>query len=179
MVNMLHASRCPGASLQTILKENPDSGSQGSTETLVETFTKQIPLPPFQGGAIFNVSIDNPPRNGETDEECAARENRNVNRTQRRENKRALAMAEAARNNQFNLQGRPLHRNLDEDFLRVDGHDVFKTPSANLAVAANELARLPQTPELAKVAAMLKAAHCQVNEIREDQRPLFSMSTIR
>ena len=87
-------------------------------------------------------------------------------------------MAEAARDNQFDSQGRPLHRNLDEEFLRVDGHDVFKTPSANLAVATNELAHLPQTPELAKVAAMLKAAHYQVNEIREDQRPSCSMSTI-
>ena len=52
------------------------------------------------------------------------------------------------------------------NFFRVEGHDVYKTPSANLAVAANEIARLPQTPEVAKVAAMLKAAHCQVNEIR-------------
>ena len=33
-------------------------------------------------------------------------------------------------------------------------------------------------PELAKVAAMLKAAHCQVNEIHEDQRPSCSTSTI-
>ena len=112
-------------------------------ETLAKTFSEQLLLPPFWGGAIFNVSIDSPPRNGETDEERAARENRNANRAQRRENERALAMAEAARNNQFNLQGRPLHRNLDEDFLRVDGHAVFKTPSANLAVVANKLARLP------------------------------------
>ena len=61
---------------------------------------------------------------------------------------------------QLDLQGRPLQRNLDEEFLRVDGHDVFKTSSANLAVATNELARLPQTPELTKVAAMLKVVHC-------------------
>ena len=88
-------------------------------------------------------------------------------------------MAEATRNNQFDSQGRPLHRNLDEDFLRVDDHDICKTISANLALAANELACLPQTPELAKVAAMLKAAHCQVNEIREDQRPSCSTSMIR
>ena len=74
-------------------------------------------------------------------------------------------MAEAARDNQFNSQGRPLHHNLDEEFLRIDGHDVFKTPSTNLAVAANELVCLPQMPELAKVATMLKAAHCQVNDI--------------
>ena len=60
---------------------------------------------------------------------------------------------------QLGSQGIPLQRNLDEEFLRVDGHDVFMTPSANLAVAANELTRLPQTPKLAKVAAMLKAAH--------------------
>ena len=67
---------------------------------------------------------------------------------------------------QLDSQGMPLQRNLDDEFLRVDGHDIYKTPSANLAVAANELARLPQTPEVAKVAAMLKAAHCLVNEIR-------------
>ena len=72
-------------------------------ETLVETFTEQPPLLPFWGGVIFNVSIDSPPRNGETDEERAARENRNINCAQRRENERALAMAEAARDNQFVL----------------------------------------------------------------------------
>ena len=50
-------------------------------------------------------------------------------------------MAEA----QLDLQGRPrqLHRNLDDEFIRVDSHDVYKTPSTNLAVAANELARFP------------------------------------
>ena len=67
---------------------------------------------------------------------------------------------------QLDSQGRPLQRNLDDEFVRVDGHDIYKTPSANLAVATNELARFPQTPEVTKVAAMLKAAHCQVNEIR-------------
>ena len=90
-------------------------------------------------------------------------------------------LAEAARNDQLDSQGRPcqLQRNLDEEFLHVDGHEVFKSPSANLAVAANELARLLQTPELAKVAAMLKVAHCQVNEIRQDQRPSYSTTSIR
>ena len=65
------------------------------------------------------------------------------------------------------------------NFFRVDGHDVYKTPSANLAVATKELARLPQTPKVAKVTAMLKAVHCQVNEIRQDQRPSYSTSSIR
>ena len=140
---MLHAGRGLGASLQTILEENPDSESQGSTEPLAETFTKQPPLLPFRGGTIFNVSIDSPPWNGETDKERTARENRNANRAQHRDNECAIAMAEAARDNQFDSQGRPIHRNLNEEFLHVDGHDIFKTSSANLAVAANELAHLP------------------------------------
>ena len=81
---------------------------------------------------------------------------------------------------QLDSQGRPcqLQRNLNDEFIRVDGHIVYKTPSANLAMATNELARLPQTPEVAKVAAMLKAAHCQVNGIRQDQRPSYSTSSI-
>ena len=96
---MLHLGRCPEVSLQTIPEENPGSESQGSTETLVETFSEQLFLPPFRGSAIFNVSVDSPPQNGETEEERVARENQNVNRAQHRENKAAIARAEAARNN--------------------------------------------------------------------------------
>ena len=97
---MLHIGRCPGVSLQTIPEENPGSESQGSTETLAETFTEQL-LPPFRGGAIFNVSIDSPPRNSENEEEHVAHENRNINHAQRRENEAAIARAEAARYNQL------------------------------------------------------------------------------
>ena len=75
-------------------------------------------------------------------------------------------------------QGRPLQCNLDDEFVRVEGHDIYKTPSANLAVAANELAWLLQTLEVTKVTAMLKMAHYQVNEIRQDQRPSYSTSLI-
>ena len=77
-------------------------------------------------------------------------------------------LVEAAHNEeQLDPQGRPrpLHRNLDDEFVRVDGHDVYKTPSANLVMATNEFARLEQTPEVTKVTAMLKATHYQVNEI--------------
>ena len=140
-------------------------------ETITETTAEQLSLPPFRGGTIFNVSIDSPPWEGEIEEDCTTCVNRNINHAQRRANEAALVMAEA----QLDSQGRPrqLHHNLDDEFVRVDGHDVYKTPSANLAMAANELAWLPQTPE---VAAMLKAAHCQVNEIRQDQRPSYSTS---
>ena len=57
-------------------------------------------------------------------------------------------LVEAAHNGeQLDSQGRPrpLRHNLDDEFIRVDGHDVYKTPSANLSVTANELARLKQT----------------------------------
>ena len=71
-------------------------------------------------------------------------------------------LAKAARNDQLDSQGRPcpLQHNLNDEFVRVDGHDVYKTPSANLAMAANEHARLEQMLEVAKVAPMLKVVHC-------------------
>ena len=117
---MLHIGRCPGASFQTILEENLDSESQGSTKTITETTTKLLPLPPFRGGTIFNVSVDSPPREGETEEDRTACINMNVNRAQHRANETSLVMAEA----QFDSQGRPLQRNLDDEFVRVDGHNV-------------------------------------------------------
>ena len=79
-VNMLHVGRRPEASLQTILEENSDSESQGSTETAAETTAVQPPLPPFGGGGIFNVSVDSPPWDGETKEDHAAHVNRTTNR---------------------------------------------------------------------------------------------------
>ena len=52
-------------------------------ETVAEITAVQPPLPPFCGGGIFNVSIDSPPQDRETEEDHAARVNRNVNRAQR------------------------------------------------------------------------------------------------
>ena len=182
MVNMLQIGRRPKASLQTILEENPDSESQPPMEVITETATIRSPFPPFRGGGIFNVSVDSPPQDGETDEDRASRINRNANRVQRRANEATIVLAEAARNGEkLDSQGRPrpLRQNLDDEFVHVDSHDVYKSPSANLAVATNELAYLEQTLEVAKVTTMLKAAHYQVNKIRQDQRPSYSMSSIR
>ena len=89
-------------------------------ETITETTAEQPPFPPFHGGAIFNVSVDSPPQEGEIEEDRTARINKNGNRAQRRANKAALAMTEA----QLDSQGRPLQRNLDDEFVHVDGHDV-------------------------------------------------------
>ena len=78
-VNMLQIGRCPKASFHTILEENSDSKSQGSMETIAETIVVQPPFPPFRGGGIFNVSVNSPPRDGETNEDHEARINRNAN----------------------------------------------------------------------------------------------------
>ena len=80
---MLQIGRCPEASLQTIIEENPDSESYGSTETVTETTTVQPPFPPFGGGGIFNVNVDSPPWDGETNEDRAICVNKNTNRAQR------------------------------------------------------------------------------------------------
>jgi hypothetical protein len=170
-IDMLQIGQHPEESLHTILEKNPDSESQGSMEIVAETATVQPPFPPFRGGGIFNVSINSPPWDGQTDEDHAARVNRNANRAQCRANEATIVLAEAASNGeQLDSQGRPrpLRRNLDDEFVRVNDHDVYKTPSANLVVAANELARPKQTPEVTKVAAMLKATHYQLNEIRQE-----------
>ena len=67
-------------------------------ETVAETTAIQPPFPPFRGGRIFNVSVDSPPRDGETDEDHATCVNRNANRAQRQANEAAIVLAEAARN---------------------------------------------------------------------------------
>ena len=89
-VNMLHVGRRSGASFQTILEENPDFESQGSTETVAEMTTELLLPPPFHGDTIFNISVDSHPRNGEIEEERVACENQKINRA----NENALAMAE-------------------------------------------------------------------------------------
>jgi hypothetical protein len=47
-----------------------------------------------------------------------------------------------------------------------DNQQVFKTPSASIAVAMNELNRLPESLALDVFKACLKAATVQVNERR-------------
>ena len=104
---MLQIVQRPKESLHTILEENPNSESQGSTKTVTETAVVQPSFPPFRGGKIFNVSVDSPPWDGETDEDRAARINRNANHAQRQANEAAIVLAEAARNGSSNLLSHP------------------------------------------------------------------------
>ena len=56
-------------------------------ETVIETIAVQPPLPPF------NVSIDSPPWDGETEKDHAAHVNRNANHAQHRVNEATIMLA--------------------------------------------------------------------------------------
>ena len=86
------------------------------------------------------VSNDEPPAVGEIEQERLAREARNIdwfNRIQAE----AEAEVEARR---IRLQPRDLNNAFD----RVGEKQVFRTPSANIAVAMETMQRLPNTPEI-------------------------------
>ena len=98
------------------------------------------------------VSHDRVAIDGETSVQHHERETRNTDHQWRR-NEEVEDIVQAA-------GGDPSHlaRNLQQEFLMVDNQQVEQTPSANLAVATHELARLPPMPEVLKIQALLKAA---------------------
>ena len=105
------------------------------------------------------VSHDSIAIDGETSVQRRERKTRNADR-QRHRNEEAENAIQAARSGPP-----PLARNLQQEFLMVDNQQVEQTPSANLAMAIHELARLPPTLEVLKIQALLKAAQVQVNDI--------------
>jgi hypothetical protein len=121
------------------------------------------------------IRCDSPPRDRETNSQSVIREGRNVDCAWRRKQADAIANAGASTaiggGDADQQRGRRVAHKLNEKFVQVDRHVVQPMPSANLAMAMNELSRLQQTPELAKASAMLKAAAVQVLEIRENQAP--------
>ena len=97
--------------------------------------------PPRRGDLIFNVSNDEPVVDGETDEQEQLREQRNADRAQRRaDEERQLAP-----------------QNLIDAFDMVRNQPVYKTPSANVAVAMANLDRLPDTPEYQGIRSSIRA----------------------
>ena len=98
------------------------------------------------------VSHDSVAIDGETSVQRREREAKNTDR-QRRRNEEAENATQATRGGPP-----PLARNLQQEFLMVDNQRVEQTPSANLAAATHELDRLPQTSEILKIQALLKAA---------------------
>jgi len=84
------------------------------------------------------VSNDEPPAVGETEQERLAREARNIDRFNRRQIE--VEVEEARR-----IRVQP--RDLNNAFDRVGDKQVFRTPSANVAVAMVTMQWLPNTPE--------------------------------
>ena len=107
------------------------------------------------------VSTDEPPAVGETEQERLAREARNIDRFNRRQAE-AEVEVEARR-----IRLQPC--DLNNAFDRVAEKQVFRTPSANVAVAMATMQRLPNIPEIQAIRddmqAYLTAAMGQTAEI--------------
>jgi len=89
-------------------------------------FSRFPVFPPQRGDLVLNVSNDEPVVEGETDEQRQQREQRNADHAQRRaDEERQLAP-----------------NNLGDAFVMVKNQQVYKTPSANVAVAMANIDRL-------------------------------------
>ena len=96
------------------------------------------------GGIIFHVSHDSITKDSKTADEREARLAKNADRCRRD--------AEVAQATDEDGRGPPRHqRNIEEAFDMVGDQPVYQTPSANLAIAFNELDKLPHTLEVEKV----------------------------
>jgi hypothetical protein len=176
-INVVEIRQIGEGSLSTILEESIESTeSHGTnyTRTLIDLYGREfLAFPPGFGGAILTISNDEPPSEGETDQESVAQEERNADRRARRvdlENAEEV-VADAGAGGQ-----RDICRDLADAFDMCDNQQVFKTPTTNIVVAMNELNKLPESLALDAVKAYLKAATVQVNERRT---PAPSASTTR
>jgi hypothetical protein len=97
-------------------------------------------FPPRRGDLINVVSNDEPSAVGKIEQERLASVARNIDRFNHRQAE-AEAEEEARR---IRLQPHDLNNAFD----RVGEKQVFRTPSANVAVAMATMQRLPNTPEI-------------------------------
>lgn len=104
---------------------------------------------------LWAVSPDEVAPPDETEGHCADREARNADRAQRRTQ---YDEQEHSLMRDVGGPGLHLYRNLVDEFVYVDDQMVAPTPSANLAVATNELDALAPSPQANRVKAFLKAA---------------------
>jgi hypothetical protein len=87
---------------------------------------------------MFTISADEPSREGEIDQERATQVERNAERTAHRVERENAEQARA------NTEGwRPIQSDLAYAFYMCGNQQVHKTPSANIVVTMNELAKLP------------------------------------
>jgi hypothetical protein len=176
-VNVVEIRQIKEDSLSTILEESTGSTrphGTNHTRTLIDPYGEDFPAFPLGfRGVVFTVSNDEPPRDGKTDQERAAREERNADRRAQRVD---LDNAKEDTANAGADGLRDIHRDLVDAFDMCDNQQVFKTPSINIVVAMNELNKFPESLALDAVKAYLKAATVQINERRT---PAPSASTTR
>ena len=69
-------------------------------------------------------------------------------------------------------------QNLEDEFvLGYDGHDVFATPSANMAAVFQVFETLPNTPKLEKARARLHVAAAQIQCLRKENSSYWTQSS--
>ena len=187
-VNMIQIEDYQEGSVHTVQEGDPSSSSGTASNASVHTelqhhedegvkydldipdhapgFSQFPSFPPRRGDLIHVVSNDEPPAVGETEQERTAREARNIDRFNRRQIE-AEADQEAQR-----IRVQPC--DLNDAFDRVGDKQVFRTPSANVAVAMATMQRLPNTPETQavhdEIQAYLTAAMAQTAEIINQAR---------
>jgi hypothetical protein len=145
VVHMVDIRQIGGDSLSTILEESTGSTGSTQTHTIINPYEEEFPaFPPGFRGAIFAISV-----------EVERNTDRTAHRVERENAKEVRANAEGRR---------PIRRDLADAFDMCGNQQVHKTPSTNIAITMNELAKLPQSPALDTVMAYLKAAMVQVNE---------------
>jgi hypothetical protein len=110
---------------------------------------------------ISVVSVDSESFTGEDDQQRAERLHRNGLRADQRANEKEDLENTERRNPKVARRrpSPPRPRNLENEFvLDYDGHQVFATPSANMAAVLQVFEGLPQTPKIAKARAHLHVA---------------------
>jgi len=121
--------------------------------------------------------VDSESFTGEDDQQRVERLHHNGLGAGRRANERIIFQAEEdldndERRNPSVARRRPSPprpRNLENEFvLDYDGHQVFATPSANMAAVLQVFEGLPQTPEIAKARARLHVAATQAQGLRRE-----------
>jgi hypothetical protein len=120
-------------------------------------FPRILAFPPRRGTMINVVSQDeDPPAGGETDQQRRERQQRNADRAQCRIDEEARLAQQQADHDQLEAndvarRNRLQGRNLNDAFDMVGNRPVFKTPSANVAIAIESLKRLLDTLEIQNI----------------------------
>ena len=155
-----------------------DLASQPEAEYQDAVFTLQHNRNNLDGRhQISVVPLDSESYDGEDDQHRTDRLHCNTLRAERRANDEAILRAEDDLDAHEHHNPRvapprgspPRPRNIENEFvLDYDGHEVFATPSANMAAVFQVFENLPQTPEIKKACARLNIAAAQTQGLRKE-----------